>query len=477
MQYLLLTGATGLLGRYLTSDLLASGNKLALLVRGSKRDSAHQRVEALIQFWEQRLGKSLPRPVVLEGDIRQPLLGLDDEGVQWVARNCQAIVHSAASLKFHDDGCGEPWLSNIDGTRHVLSLCEAANVRRLHYVSTAYVCGLRDGTIYESELDCGQEFRNDYEQSKLQAEKLVRSAKCLDQLTVYRPAVISGDSQTGYTNTYHGIYLYLRMMALIVPRQPVGPDGRRHTPLRLPMTGDERRNVVPVDWVSQVMCRLITNPEAHGRTYHLAPQECVTPGQGILAGYSYYNSTGVQWAGHQTIDPATYNNLEAEILPALTMYTSYERTDPTFDCQNVQQFASDIPCPVIDQSVLKTYIRYGEEDRWGKRREPRAHVERYVRDIFQKLTHIGETSLDAEVSLALDISGQGGGQWTLHWLPNGELAVEPGLIAPNTLALTVDDFFERIDAISRIAPHPQLSDHLVDQFFSDHFGQLKRARA
>ncbi len=187
----------GLLGRYLSSDLLTSGNKLALLVRGNKRESAHQRVEALMQFWEKRLGEPLPRPVVLEGDIRQPLLGLSDDAVKWVARNCSAILHSAASLKFHDDGCGEPRLSNIEGTRNVLALCEAASIRHLHYVSTAYVCGLRTGTIYESELDCQQEFRNDYERSKLEAEQLVRSAECLDQLTVYRPAVISGDSQTG----------------------------------------------------------------------------------------------------------------------------------------------------------------------------------------------------------------------------------------------------------------------------------------
>lgn len=477
MQYLLLTGATGLLGRYLTSDLLASDNKLALLVRSSKRESAHHRVEALIQFWEKQLGKALPRPVVLEGDIRQPLLGLTDEAVQWVSRNCRAIIHSAASLKFHDDGCGEPRQSNIEGTRNVLTLCEAAGVSKLHYVSTAYVCGLRDGTIYESELDCGQGFRNDYEQSKLEAEQLVRSAACLDQLTVYRPAVISGDSQTGYTNTYHGIYLYLRMMALIVPRQPVGADGIRQTPLRLPMTGDERRNVVPVDWVSRAMCRLINNPEAHGRTFHLAPRECITPGKGIEAGYSYFNSRGVHWVGHQTIDPATYNALEAEILPAVTMYTSYERTDPTFDCQNLEQFAGDVPCPVIDEAVLHTYIRYGQEDRWGKRREPRAHVAHYVRDSLEQLMQISETHQEPLASMSLDIVGTGGGQWTLHWLPSGELAVEPGLVAANVLQLTADEFFQRIELIGTDTVKTHLTDRLIDEFFSDHSDQLQRVRA
>ncbi len=52
----------------------------------NKRESAHQRVEALMQFWEKRLGRDLATPVVLAGELRQPLLGLDDDNVQWVAR-------------------------------------------------------------------------------------------------------------------------------------------------------------------------------------------------------------------------------------------------------------------------------------------------------------------------------------------------------------------------------------------------------
>jgi nucleoside-diphosphate-sugar epimerase len=351
-------------------DLLERGERLALLVRGSKKESAEERVEAILGYWEEISGRRLQRPVLLHGDIRQPLLGLGKSEVDWVAKNCHSMMHSAASLKFLEDGTGEPRLTNIEGTRNMLSLCKAANVRQLHYVSTAYVCGLRDGTIYEHELDCEQEFRNDYEKSKLEAETLVRNAGCFDRLTVYRPAVISGDSKTGYTNTYHGIYLYLRLMAMLVPRQPLGPDGLRLTRLRLPMTGNERRNVVPIDWVSRVMTELYLNSEAHGQTFHLAPEECLTPKQIIDAGYSYFHSTGIEYVGYQYIDPATYNAFEMEMLPGLSMYSNYESTDPIFDCSNVKRFASHVPCPRIDEAMLHTYIRYGEEDRWGKRKTP-----------------------------------------------------------------------------------------------------------
>ncbi len=369
--YLLLTGGTGLLGRYLIRDLLLHNKKLALLVRGSKKESAEQRVEAILNTWEQQLECSLPRPVILDGDMRQPEFGLGEQAIRWLSRNCSELIHSAASLTFHEDGSGEPWKTNLDGTRHMLGLCKAAGIRHLHYVSTAYVCGLRGGTILESELDCGQDFRNDYEKSKLIAETLVRQSGNFDRLTVYRPAVIAGDSQTGFTNTYHGIYLYLRLMALLVPRQPVGPDGLRITRLRLPMTGDERRNVVPVDWVSRVMTRLVLDPVAHGNTFHLAPDECLTPRQVINAGYRYFNSTGVEYVGYQRIDPRTYNSFEAEFLPGLAMYSNYASTDPQFDCTNLKRFAADVPCPEIDERVLHIYLRYGEEDRWGKRRVSR----------------------------------------------------------------------------------------------------------
>ena len=107
----------------------------------------------------------------------------------------------------------------------MLALCREARIRELHHVSTAYVCGSRQGRIFESELDEGQDCRNEYEASKLEAERLVRGPDGLESVTVYRPAVISGDSKTGYTSTYHGLYLYLRLMAMAVPMQPAG-EGR-----------------------------------------------------------------------------------------------------------------------------------------------------------------------------------------------------------------------------------------------------------
>ena len=161
----------------------------------------------------------LPRPVVIEGDLLSKGLGLEGADVRWLSRHCTSVIHNAASLSFHSrERDDEPWLSNVTGTRQVLDLCRRTGIRQFHHVSTAYVCGLRNGRILESELDAAQEFGNDYERSKIEAERMVRDADFLSPVTVYRPSIIVGDSRTGRTTTYHGFYALLRLAHTLVSR-------------------------------------------------------------------------------------------------------------------------------------------------------------------------------------------------------------------------------------------------------------------
>ncbi|MFN7806345.1 MAG: SDR family oxidoreductase, partial [Planctomycetaceae bacterium] len=81
-DYVLITGATGLLGRYLLRDLTLADARLAVLVRPARKTSALQRVENVMCYWEKDLGRPLPRPVVLEGEITEPDLGLDSRGIR-----------------------------------------------------------------------------------------------------------------------------------------------------------------------------------------------------------------------------------------------------------------------------------------------------------------------------------------------------------------------------------------------------------
>ena len=390
-------------------------------------------------MWERECGTPLPRPVCLEGDVCQPGLGLSSQDRAWVAASCNLMLHSAASLTFHADGSGEPYNTNVGGTRNVLDLCADLDIGDLHYVSTAYVCGLREERAMEGDLDFGQQFRNEYEKTKLQAEQLVRAADFLNQLTVYRPAVIAGDSRTGYTNTYHGLYMYLKLMSVLVRNTPPGPDGVRDTPVRLEMTGDEPRNIIPVDWVSAVMCHLLGTPEAHGKTFHLAPEIPLTPREIIEAGYTYFKSRGVEFAGPATATDTPISDMDQNAHENMGMYKEYEVSDPEFDLTNLQEYAGHLPCPIIDDAMMHRFWKYGEDDRWGKRRPqqttPCSSIERHCSEL---LVDSQPNSGCQALRINFRALGPSGGDWLLH-VNDGRLAgVERGVSSQSDASFQID---------------------------------------
>jgi thioester reductase-like protein len=367
-QFTLLTGATGLVGSYLMRDLLRNRHKLAVIVRCKEERSAAKRVDAILGECEVLLGERLARPVCLEGNVNHAHLGLSNAGRRWVARNCHRIIHNAAALKFKEaDRTQDPWKTNYDGTRRVLNFCRRVGIRQLHYVSTAYVCGRRRGVILERELAEGQEFRNDYEHSKYLAEQLVQDDDFLEKPTIYRPVAIAGDSETGHTTSYHGVYVYLRFLSSLFRKIASSVDGKSSVPLRIALQGDERRNLVPVNWVAQVICHLVASPGAHGTTYHLAPRVPVTARLLLDAVYAYYSSDGLQFRGPDWDGSADPTILEAGFLAHSRVYRDYEQDDPEFDTKQLRRCAGHLPCPTIDRDVIQRYLQFGERDHWGKR--------------------------------------------------------------------------------------------------------------
>jgi len=465
-KYVLMTGATGLVGRYLVRDLLLDGHRLALVIRQSGKQTVRERVEQILQTWENELGNSLPRPVVLGGDVCEDGLGLNRTERQWVESHCDTVLHNAASLTFHGaDRSADPWRTNLTGTLNLKNFCEQIGIRKVHYVSTAYVCGSRDGRIMESELDCGQEFRNEYEQSKMLAEIAMRETRIFDSLTVYRPAVIAGDSRTGYTSTYHGLYMYLQLMAVLNRNTEPDEHGVRHTNIRLNMSGDEPRNIVPVDWVASVIAHLLAREESHGLTYHLSPIDPITPRQIIEAGYRFFNSCGVEFCGPEHDADDAISRAERATYDNKTMYEAYEHSDPEFDTTNLQRMAPDLPCPRIDEAMLHRFLKFGEEDRWGRRKpaEPSipgwgdAEITSLAREIVGSFlaTH-GEPRRQI-LSLGFNLTGPGGGQWTFTRDKSGDVIVESGLPDGDDPVLNCDSvrFFQFAEQRRKSATVPQ----------------------
>lgn len=367
MTYCLLTGATGLLGSYLLRDSLRAGHRMAVLVRPAGAKSAAQRIDASLTRWENEMGETLPRPVVFAGDLCRPDLGLSGSDRKWIGRHCRAVVHNAAKLTFYGtDPQREPWLSNVQGTRHILDLCRRCGIERFHHVSTAYVCGLREGRILETELDVGQEMGNDYERSKVEAERLVRAADLGYPPTIYRPSIIVGDSQTGYTSTFHGFYAMVRLAHTLAGQMVLGSITAKLLVEAFGMDGHERKDYVPVDWVARVITHLVGEPTHHGRTYHLTAAE-PTP----VAVWSRAIQDAVERYS-PLADPSDPMIRDADWFVDMfqgqaKIYRAYWRDDPPFDRTNTVAAAPHLPCPTVDHDMLLRLARFAIRTNFGRR--------------------------------------------------------------------------------------------------------------
>ena len=253
------TGFPGFIGTRVVAQLLRGDpdQRVAVLVEPRMADRAR---EAASRLDGQRVE-------ILEGDIADRRLGLSDEQLGRLREEVTIAYHLAAIYDL-----AVPFeiaqRVNVDGTGNVLELCASCErLRRLHYVSTAYVAGDRTGVVYEHELALGQRFKNHYESTKFQAELWVRDAMDAVPVTIYRPAIVVGDSKTGETQKFDGPYYMLRTIA-----RSLRMGGR------IPQFGASAApfNVVPVDFVVDALTTAAADEASVGETLHLVDPEPVT---------------------------------------------------------------------------------------------------------------------------------------------------------------------------------------------------------
>lgn len=264
MSLVLFTGFPGFLGSELVHRLLARHEEIEALclVQPKFAALARQRAHRITA----ELETDARRIRLVEGDITARDLG---GGVGEDDRRAITEIFHAAAIYDLSVARELGMKVNVDGTRHVLDFAGACPaLERFHYVSTCYVSGRWPGTFGEKDLELGQSFNNYYEQTKYLAEVEVRQ-RMFEGLpaTIYRPAIVVGDSVTGATQKYDGPYYVMRWM-LRQPRVAV-----------VPVVGDPtwtELNVVPCDFVVDAIDWLSASPCSLGMTYQLADPEPAT---------------------------------------------------------------------------------------------------------------------------------------------------------------------------------------------------------
>jgi thioester reductase-like protein len=256
----LITGATGFVGMELLARYLERGDRRVIVpVRAADDRAAAERMNGVLRgLFDGDASRYEERVDAVAADLTAPGLGLPERRLEEIAERLDHIVHSAASVSFSLP-IDEAREINVEGTRRLLQLAELARERggleRYCHVSTAYVSGTYVGRFSEDDLDVGQGFRNTYEQSKFEAEQLVRAHDGLPT-TILRPSIVVGDRRSGWTAAFNVLYWPLRAFARglysAVPAIPSAPV-----------------DVVSIDYVADAIYDLSAGSGGVAETYHL----------------------------------------------------------------------------------------------------------------------------------------------------------------------------------------------------------------
>jgi nucleoside-diphosphate-sugar epimerase len=255
-ETIFITGFPGFIATRLVKRLAAEGARFILLVHPMFLAMA---AEVLDQIASET-GADLNNSRVVEGDVTKPDLGLSKTDLERARQETTTIFHLAAiyDLAVSSDVASHV---NVEGTVNVNLFAKSIqNLRRYHYVSTCYVAGKREGVIMESELHHETGFRNHYEETKYLAELKVNALKSELPITIHRPAVVCGDSRTGETAKYDGVYYLIHYLRRWPGALTLLNIGNREV----------RLNLVPIDFVIEAMVALAKDDRAIGATVQIA---------------------------------------------------------------------------------------------------------------------------------------------------------------------------------------------------------------
>ena len=287
MKKVLVTGATGFLGKYVVKELVEHGYQVRAFGRNSK------------------VGRSLENSSVsfFQGDLTKA------EDVLEAFKEMDMVVHAGALSTVWG-----PWedfyQANVLGTKYVLEACRQTGIQRLVYVSSPSIYAAPKDQLAIKESDAPEENNlNNYIRSKLASEKLFKDYPDVPSI-ILRPRGLFGVGDTS-----------------ILPRvinlsQKIG----------IPLIGDGRQlmDMTCVENVALAIRLAIETPEAKGEVYNITNgeprafrdllEESLT---GLGYPIKYRKLPAALLSGIASSLEFLYKTLNLKGEPALTLYTYY----------------------------------------------------------------------------------------------------------------------------------------------------------
>lgn len=313
---ILITGATGFIGKRLSEKFLSAGDEVYVLVRKKSLEKAKE------------IFKNHSNVHFILGDVSNNDVLDTVVGVGMLPDDIESVIHLAAIYDL-EVSLSSAYANNVVGTQNVIYLMQRMKkLKFYHHISTYAVSGVHDGDFREDQIESNSKFPDFYARTKMQAEYLVRHANLKNvKVRIYRPGIIIGDSTTGEMDKVDGPYYFFRLFTQL-------DKYKQFIPLRqLPISCHKSATVplLPVDTLVEWLFEMVSNPTKDKlRCYHMVPDEKIFVTEFINQTLELYN---IKMKVQRIPFPELYAailphlNIPKELVPYMQNKTRYTKSE------------------------------------------------------------------------------------------------------------------------------------------------------
>jgi nucleoside-diphosphate-sugar epimerase len=375
-----LTGATGFLGSHLMAAILSKGYNIIVFGRSAKNESLEERISRLLQWFG--IDSCLDQVTCVDTDLSQDNLGIPTGEYSRLCSVVDSVIHCASDTSFSESKREKVMAANINNLKGILEFSKNAHVNFFHYISTAYVAGT--GVTYCKEtLSSVKTFTNVYEESKAEAEKIIsrfceKNSICL---SIIRPSIVYGDSQSGRSLKFNALYFPVRSAQTIRDIYLndilnngglkaakngifIDKEGYLFLPLKIYLPHEGNINIIPVDYFVNTTIKIIENCSSNG-IYHLTNPFHTT--MKVIAKYyeQLMKVNGVEIIYGPMPDDLIRNPAEELFDRFIEPYRPYLSDNRVFDRTNTILATENLNPPEFTYDIFKICMEYAIKVNWG----------------------------------------------------------------------------------------------------------------
>ena len=378
---LALTGATGFLGSHLMATMLAKGYSIIVLGRPAKNESLKERISRLLKWFG--IDSLLDQVKCVDADLSQDNLGIENGEYLRLCSVVDSVIHCASDTSFSENKREKVMAANVNNLKGILEFSKNAHISFFHYISTAYVAGT-GVTFCKEILSSAKSFTNVYEESKATAENIIYRfcEKNSINLSIIRPSIVYGDSQSGRSLKFNALYFPVRSAQSIrdiylndiynngglkAARNGIyiDRDGYLFLPLKIYLPAEGYLNIIPVEYFVNTTLKIIETC-SRGGIYHLTTNYPTT--MKIIAKYyeQLMKVRGVEIIYGLQPDNLFRNPPEELFDRFIEPYRPYLSDNRIFDRANTDMITDNLQPPEFTYEIFKNCIEYAISVNWGQ---------------------------------------------------------------------------------------------------------------